>query len=164
MKLNDIYEDGKVVVALWIAEITLKDINEKNEDYEYCRKSVDLGWEWLISKNISKNRIMERISNHGSSISDIVVDIEDIELANKYGAILICLSYIAWQAYNYEKDYFYPQDLEGVNDEYLEELINELIEEKTIEYSKYEKVINYIKEKSEKDNLSIIKENIYAML
>lgn len=95
MKLFDIGEDGKVVVALWIAEKMLIDINNKDEDYIYCRESVDLCWKWLINRNVSKDKVVERVSNDSKCISKIVLEIEDIDIANQYGAILICLSYVA---------------------------------------------------------------------
>ena len=145
MDLADICEDGKCVLALCIAEITLKSIEEKNEDLDYCRKSVDLCWEWLEDRTISKWQICERISNDNRAIADIVLETEDINLANKYGTILICVSYTAWQAYNYEEDYCYPQDLECVDDEYLLNLINDLIKEKFILYNTYESLLRYIK-------------------
>lgn len=160
MRLFDISEDGKVLVALWIAEKMLADINDNGEDYSYCRKSVDLGWEWLINKKIPKEQLIEKVSNDNKSISKIVLEIEDIELANKYGVILICISYIAWQAYNYQEDYYYPQDLECVNDEYLEELVEELIDEDTILDTEYEGMINYIKDNYSEDNIMSIKKYI----
>lgn len=160
MKLFDIGEDGKVVVALWIAEKMLIDINNKDEDYIYCRESVDLCWKWLINRNVSKDKVVERVSNDSKCISKIVLEIEDIDIANQYGAILICLSYVAWQAYNYEEEYRYPQDLECVNDEYLEELIGELIDEGTILENKYEKMLTYIADNYSEDKKIEIKKYI----
>lgn len=164
MRLIDICEDEKVVVALWIAEKTLKSIIDKNEDYDYCRKAVDLCWDWLIAKKLSKVELQKRISNDNRGIAEITLDIEDIEVANQYGTILICVSYVTWQAYNYEEDYYYPQDLECVDDEYLEELINELMEEKFILKKDYETVLNYIVEHYNENNKIMIKQNILTML
>lgn len=144
MRLTDICEEGKTEIALWIAETTLKNIADKNEDYNYCKKSIEICRDWLKTRQVSKVSIAERVSNDVRSLASLVIDTEDIELANQYGAILICVSYIAWQAYNYEQDYFYPQDLEGVDDEYLEELINDLIEENVISYGDYENKLKYV--------------------
>lgn len=160
MKLIDICDEGKVILAIWIAEITMKNIKEKNEDYDYCRNSIDLCWDWLVNRNVSKVQIAERISNDDKAISDIVNDIQEIDLANKYGTILICVSYVAWQAYNYDNDFFYPQDLECVDDEYLEELIFDLIEEKTLSHETYEMMLNYIKENYSESTKKDIKQKI----
>ena len=161
MRLHNINEDSKITIALWIAEKMLIDINCKDENYDYCKESIDLCWEWLINRNLSKNQIVDRVSNNTNiSISKIVLDINDIDLANQYGAILMCISYIAWQAYNYEKVYSYPQDLECVNDEYLEELINELIEEETILDNQYKLVVNYIINNHSENNKTAIKKYI----
>ena len=111
------------------------------------KKSIEICRDWLNTKQVTKVQLVERVSNDGRCLAGIVIDTEDIELANQYGAILICVSYIAWQAYNYEQDYFYPQDLEGVDDEYLEELICDLIEENVILYDEYENMIEYIAKK-----------------
>ncbi len=146
MRVIDICEEGKTEIALWIAETTLKNIADKNEDYNYCKKSIEICRDWLNTKQVTKVQLVERVSNDGRSLASIVIDTEDIELANQYGAILICVSYIAWQAYNYEQDYFYPQDLEGVDDEYLEELIYDLIEENAISCDDYENMLKYVAE------------------
>lgn len=164
MRLIDICEDGKVVIALWIAEKTLKSITDRNKDYDYCRKSVDLCWEWLIDKKLPKFEIMVRVSNDSRGVAEIALDIEDIEVANQYGSILICVSYVAWQAYNYEKDYYYPQDLECVDDEYLEELISELIQEKFIVKKEYEMVLTCIAKNYDESNKIMMRQKILAMI
>lgn len=129
MQLTNYTDDEKCKVAIRVAEISLDSITPKDENYEFCRESIELCRQWLQHKKISKVDILERASSHGRAIADIVMEIEDLELANKYGSILICVLYIGWQAYNYEEDYFYPQDLESMSDEELETLIEELIEE-----------------------------------
>lgn len=164
MRLIDICEDGKVVIALWIAEKTLKSITDRNKDYDYCRKSVDLCWEWLIDKKLPKFEIMVRVSNDSRGVAEIALDIEDIEIANQYGSILICVSYVAWQAHNYEKDYYYPQDLECVDDEYLEELISELIQEKFIVKKEYEMVLTCIAKNYDESNKIMMRQKILAMI
>lgn len=129
MQLTDYTDDEKCAIAIRVAEISLDSIEIKDEDYEFCRESIELCWQWLQHKKISKVDILGRASGQGRSIADMVMEIEDDELANKYGAILICVLYIGWQAYNYEEDYYYPQDLESMDDGELETLIDELFEE-----------------------------------
>lgn len=129
MQLTDYTDDEKCAIAIRVAEISLDSIATKDEDYEFCRESIELCRQWLQHKKISKVDILERASGQGRSIADMVMEIEDDELANKYGAILICVLYIGWQVYNYEEDYYYPQDLESMDDGELETLIDELFEE-----------------------------------
>ena len=59
MKLFDIGEDGKVVVALWIAEKMLIDINNKDENYIYCRESVgSLAGNGYVTYNIDMGKVI----------------------------------------------------------------------------------------------------------
>ncbi|WPC43915.1 Imm6 family immunity protein [Clostridium sp. JS66] len=58
------------------------------------------------------------------------------------------VSYVAWQAYNKEDDYHYPQYLEVVDDEYLVELIKDLIEiDKLITEENIKFILNNFREK-----------------
>ena len=60
---------------------------------------------------------------------------------------MISVSYLAWQAYNKERDYHYPQYLEIVNDEYLTDLIKDLIEiDKLITEENIRYILNYFKD------------------
>lgn len=55
----------------------------------------------------TKIEIIDRVSNHEKCIAEITLD---IEVANQYSSILVCVSYVVWQAFNYEKrkDFFFP--------------------------------------------------------
>lgn len=161
MKFEDIYEDGKVAVSLGISEIMLRIIDEKGEDYDYFRKSVDLCWDWMMYKEISGAQIYERIGGDARSMPDIIMCIEDINLANKYGTILICVSFVACHALDYEAPMSpYPQDLEGIDDEHLEELILELIEEKEISFETYDMILNYVRENHHENNKILLKQGV----
>ncbi|MBP3886885.1 MAG: hypothetical protein J6F30_04425 [Cellulosilyticum sp.] len=141
MQLTNYIDDEKCEVAIRIAEISLGSITLKDENYDFCRDTIELCREWLRQKKISKVDILERASSHGRAIADIVMEIEDYELANKYGSILTCVLYIAWQAYNYEEDYYYPQELELMDDDELETLIEELLEEGTLQKQDFENIL-----------------------
>lgn len=145
MKLEGFSEWCKVVLALFIAEIALKKISLQDENFDYCKETIDMCWEWYKVKCIPKNIICEMISNDDKCLAEIVLETDDIEEANKYGTILMCISYVAWQAYNFDGDYYYPQNLECVDDEYLLNLIDDLIEEKFISIDQYNNIMIYLK-------------------
>jgi len=146
IKLDGICENGKVAIALILAEITSNSIEQHNIDYEFCRDSIDICWKWL-EEDVKKEDICILISNDGNCLADITVRADDDILGNKYGTIMISVSYLAWQAFNKEKDYHYPQYLEIVNDEYLTDLIKDLIEiDKLITEENIEFILNYFKD------------------
>jgi len=146
IKLDGICENGKVAIALILAEITLNSIEQHNIDYEFCRDSINICWKWLEG-DVKKEEICILIANDGNCLADITVKTDDDELGNKYGTIMISVSYLAWQAYNKERDYHYPQYLEIVNDEYLTDLIKDLIEiDKLITEENIRYILNYFKD------------------
>ena len=145
MKLLDLHEEEKCKVALFIADMALKSVGEKGLDYDYARDAINLCWKWIEDKKISKVEICEKISSDDKCLAEIVLDIGDVEMANKYAVIMTCISYVAWQAYNHDEDYHYPQDLECIDDEYFEELIMQLIEEDFMTSDEYQKIIKRVK-------------------
>ena len=145
MNLLDLREEEKCKVALFTAEMVLESVEEQDLDYDYAKNAIKLCWDWMENKKISKIEICEKISSNDKCLADIVLDIEDVEIANKYASIMICVSYVAWQAYNYDEDYNYPQDLECIDDEYFEELIVQLIEEEFMTGDEYQKILAYAK-------------------
>ena len=147
MNLLDLCEQEKCKVALVIADMVLNSVEEQDLDYYYAKNAIKLCWDWMENKKISKIEICEKISSDGKCLADIVLDEEDVEIANKYGAIMTCISYVAWQAYNYDEDYNYPQDLECIDDEYFEELIIQLIEEDFMTGDEYQKILASAKHK-----------------
>lgn len=75
MRLTDIGENEKVIVALWIAEDSLEMIENKDEDYCFCKETIHLCWDWVINKNVSHLMLYERLSvGSGRSIADILLD------------------------------------------------------------------------------------------
>ncbi|MCI9077206.1 MAG: hypothetical protein HFH10_15820 [Dorea sp.] len=166
MKFDEICEDGKVAVALSISEIMLRIIDERNRDWDYFRKSVDLCWDWLMYKEIPSVRICERIGNiDNCAMPEIILRIKDINLANRYGSILECVSYAACHAFDYETPMSpYPSDIEGIDDEYLEELILELIEKKEISFENYETILNYVRNNYHENNKIVMKQEIISIV
>lgn len=164
MGFVNINETGKVIMMLCIAERIMESIGEQDEDYVYCRDSLNMCWDWVKDKKISKVCLCERISSDDKCLADIVMSISDDDLSNKYASILTCISYVAWQAYNYDKDYFYPQDLECIDDEYLEEFIEQLIEENFISDKQYSKVIGYFESNQLEESISNTKKKVINML
>ncbi|URZ02152.1 Imm6 family immunity protein [Clostridium felsineum] len=148
IKLDGICENGKVAVALIMSEITLDSIEQLNTEYKFCRDAIDMCWEWLEGGNVNKYEICSLIANDNKCLADITNNTEDDKLGNKYGTIMISVSYVAWQAYNKENNYHYPQYLEVVDDEYLVELIKELIEiDKLITEENIKFILNNLREK-----------------
>lgn len=148
IKLNGICESGKVAIALIMAEITLDSIQQHNTEYKFCRDAIDMCWGWLENGNVNKYEICSLIANDNKCLADITSNTEDDKLGNKYGAIMISVSYVAWQAYNKENNCHYPQYLEIVDDEYLVELIKDLIEiDKLITEENIKFILNNFKEK-----------------
>lgn len=167
MKLTDICEDGKVVVALWMTEIAIRMIDEKEKNYHFCRETIDLCWEWLMNKNVGIWDIYDRISYNEGNLLDIVTDIykKDPNLSYKYNVILMSVTYIDWQAFNYDEDESgYPEDLNEMSNEDFEEYINKLIEHQIIEKSTYENLLCYLKENYCEENKVAIKEKIIEMV
>ncbi|HOJ78646.1 MAG TPA: Imm6 family immunity protein [Bacillota bacterium] len=152
IKLDGICENGKVALALILAEITLNNIEHHDLDYEFCRESIDICWKWL-EEDVDKEAICILIANDGNCLADITVKTADDKLGNMYGTIMASVSYLAWQAYNKEKDYHYPQYLEMVNDEYLIDLIKDLIEiDKLITEENLSYILNYFKDNYPENN------------
>ena len=129
MQLINYTEEEKCAIAIQIAETSLESITLKDKNYDFCKESIELCRQWQQHKNISEVDILERATSHGRAIADIVMETKEDELANQYGSILICVLYIAWQAYNYAENYYYPQELETMDDKELEVLIDEMLEE-----------------------------------
>ena len=167
MKFIDICEDGKVVMALWIAESAIIVIDKKEKEYHFCRETIDWCWEWLINKNISIYDLYGRIASDETNLLDIVMNTQekDPKLSDQYDIILVNVSYVTWQAFTYDEDvYGYPEDLNEMNDEDFEEFINKLIEDKIIEKSTYESLLYYLKENYCEENKVAIKEKILEMV
>lgn len=161
MGFVDICEDGKVVVALWIAETAIQAIDGKEKDYQFCRETIDLCWAWLMNKNISIYDLYGRIASDEINLLDIVMDTQekDPKLSDQYDIILVNVSYVTWQVFTYDKDvYGYPEDLNEMNDEDFEGFINKLAEDNIIEKSRYESLLCYLKENYCEENKSEIKE------
>ena len=167
MRFVDICEDGKVVVALWIAEITIQAIDEKEEDYHFCRETIDLCWEWLMNKNISIYDLYGRIASDETNLLDIVLNTQekDSKLSDKYDIILVNVSYVTWQAFTYDEEVTgYPEDLNEMNDEDFEGFINKLIEDKIVEKSTYESLLCYLKENYCEENKLDVKKKVMEQL
>lgn len=167
MRLTDIGENEKVIVALWIAEDSLEMIENKDEDYCFCKETIHLCWDWVINKNVSHLMLYERLSvGSGRSIADILLDKEEDDPEQYYGTISECVAYITWQAFNYAEVYGYPEDLEEceTGTGHFEELINELLEENVIEQGKFENLLCYLKENDFERNKSAIREKVTQMI
>lgn len=96
MKINDICESAKVAVALILAELTINTLKESNEESNFCRNSIDICWEWLGKRNINVDQLCSLIDNDDLSLSNITLETEDETLSNKYGTIMIAVSYLTW--------------------------------------------------------------------
>ena len=167
MKLTDICEDGKAATALWISEIAIQMIDEKEKNYHFCRETIDLCWEWLMNKNVGIWDIYDRISYNEENLLDIVTDIyiKEPNLSYKYNMILMSVTYVDWQTFNYDEDEpGYPEDLNEMNDEEFEAFINRLIENRIVKKSAYESLLCYLKENYCEENKLAVKEKIIEMV
>lgn len=167
MKLIDIGEDGKAAAALWIAESAIRTIAEKEEYYYFCRETIDLCWEWFVNRKIDRWDIYDRVTCDEINLLDIVIttDKKDSELSDKYDMILVSVTYVDWQAFNYDEEaYGYPEDIEEMSDEEFERVINIWIDKKMIEHNSYENLLCYLKDNDCKENRSAIKEEILKMI
>jgi hypothetical protein len=120
---------GKVAYLLSIAESIFSVINDSSNGSIQARVGLNKCWEWLSGNSIvSGDDIYYFLANEDDTGLDVYsyeLDENDLKFLN-WEVIIHTIGYVAWQAYNLDKEKYVPQDIEKVDDTTIDNIFEYL--------------------------------------
>ncbi|RKM58008.1 hypothetical protein D6853_00250 [Butyrivibrio sp. X503] len=125
--MNDISENGKVLYFLSLIELIVDKIKDPDA-YDIAKNAIEKSWEWILKKNVSADDLYSFLENIDEN--DILSHLQ-MEKDNYKECVLMCiadaLACISYEAYTYENAEYFPETIETVGEDTVDEFNNTFI-------------------------------------
>lgn len=160
-QFDNLNADAKIIYLLSLSDLIIDNISS-SDGYNVAVESLEKCWEWVRFKNIEADNLYHYLENTDEIDVMTYMELEDnINNERVWICIANALAYTIWEAYQYEKEEWFPQTIECVDYETIESFVenfnqvyaNSSVANRLLNYLE----INYPKKIDKQVNISSIR-------